>query len=264
MAAPISEFVEKKKEEKTEWEMDAEWKAEMLQEDGKLIVEEESSKGHISWGSIKMYLVVLGGRYWMIFWPAFTFAIVFECGIEVLQPWLLGAWAMEYTIHPDPADMDVTFYLVGYVLLVCLMLTVFFVAQTTLALGALRASALLHKWLIKTILRTTLWTLLATSVSASPGVSPRVSPGSMSPPPHAVGGGGEEEEEDNKPPIPVCTPIQVSVSPLQRFISLPVSPMAGGTSSASSGEVEKERNELRERLNCTLGIGGAAGAPITS
>ncbi|KAG5348915.1 hypothetical protein C0989_007211, partial [Termitomyces sp. Mn162] len=150
---------EKKKEEKTEWEMDAEWKAEMLQEDGKLIVEEESSKEHISWGSIKMYLVVLGGRYWMIFWPAFTFAIVFECGIEVLQPWLLGAWAMEYTIHPDPADMDVTFYLVGYVLLVCLMLTVFFVAQTTLALGALRASALLHKWLIKTILRTTLWTL---------------------------------------------------------------------------------------------------------
>ncbi|KAH0586495.1 hypothetical protein H2248_007725 [Termitomyces sp. 'cryptogamus'] len=99
--------------------------------------------------------------------------------------------------------------------------------------------------------------LLAASVSASPGVSPRVSPGSMSPPPHAVGGGGEEEEEDNKPPIPVCTPIQ-------RFISLPVSPMAGGTSSASSGEVEKERNELRERLNCMLGIGGAAGAPITS
>ncbi|KAG5350272.1 hypothetical protein C0989_011828 [Termitomyces sp. Mn162] len=161
MAAPISEFVvslssdgqilsqglisdalarnsklkaevaqEKKKEEKTEWEMDAKQEAEMLQEDGKLIVKEESSEGHISWGfgkssslpvfqcvivmlnimliTVKMYLVTLGGRYWMIFQPAFTFATVFKCGIEVLQPWLLGAWATEYSIHLDPADMDVT------------------------------------------------------------------------------------------------------------------------------------------------------------
>ncbi|KAH0581470.1 hypothetical protein H2248_012549 [Termitomyces sp. 'cryptogamus'] len=187
MAAPISEFVvslgsdgqilsqgsisdalaknsklkaevaqERKKEEKAEREIDAEQEAETLKEDGKLIVEEESGEGHISWGSVKMYLVALGGRYWMIFWPAFTFATVFECGIEVLQPWLLGAWATEYTIHPDPADVDVTFYLVGYVLLVCLMLAVYCVAQTTLALGALRASASLHKRLIETILGTTL------------------------------------------------------------------------------------------------------------
>ncbi|KAG5333486.1 hypothetical protein C0989_005688 [Termitomyces sp. Mn162] len=121
---------EKKKEEKAEREIDAEREAETLKEDGKPIVEEESSEGHISWGSakssslpvfqcvivmlnimliaVKMYLVALGGRYRMIFWPAFTFAMVFECGIEVLQPWLLGAWATEYTIHPDPADVDVT------------------------------------------------------------------------------------------------------------------------------------------------------------
>ncbi|KAH0582357.1 hypothetical protein H2248_010303 [Termitomyces sp. 'cryptogamus'] len=88
--------------------MDAKQEAEMLQEDGKLIVKEESSEGHISWGFVKMYLVTLGGRYWMIFQPAFTFATVFKCGIEVLQPWLLGAWATEYSIHLDPADMDVT------------------------------------------------------------------------------------------------------------------------------------------------------------
>ncbi|KAG5730286.1 hypothetical protein E4T56_gene10529 [Termitomyces sp. T112] len=77
---------EKKKEEKAEQEIDAEWEVEMLKEDGKLIVESESSEEHVSWGSVKIYLVVLGGRYWMIFWPTFTFATVFECGIEILQP----------------------------------------------------------------------------------------------------------------------------------------------------------------------------------
>ncbi|KAG6877093.1 hypothetical protein C0993_010329 [Termitomyces sp. T159_Od127] len=82
--------------------------AEARKEEGKLIVEEESGEGHISWGSVKMYLVALGGKYWMVFWPAFTIATVFECSIEVLQPWLLGAWATEYTIHPNPEDVDVT------------------------------------------------------------------------------------------------------------------------------------------------------------
>ncbi|KAG5349735.1 hypothetical protein C0989_002099, partial [Termitomyces sp. Mn162] len=76
---------EKKKEEKAEQEIDAEWEVEMLKEDGKLIVESESSEEHVSWGS----------------------------------------------------------------------------AQTTLALGALRASASLHKWLIKTILGTTLWCIIS-------------------------------------------------------------------------------------------------------
>ncbi|KAG6888553.1 hypothetical protein C0995_007425 [Termitomyces sp. Mi166 len=186
MAAPISEFVvslgsdgqilsqgsisdalaknselkaevaeEKQREEKAEQEIDDDQEAETRKEEGKLIVEEESGEGHISWASVKMYLVALGGKYWMVFWPMFTAATVFECTIEILQPWLLGAWATEYSIHP-PEEVNVTFYLVGYVLLVCLMLAVFFVAQTTLTLGALRASASLHKRLIETILGTTL------------------------------------------------------------------------------------------------------------
>lgn len=82
MAAPISEFVvsigsdgqilsqgsisdalaknsklkaevaeEKQKEEKAEQDIDANQEAEARKEEGKLIVEEESGEGHISWGS---------------------------------------------------------------------------------------------------------------------------------------------------------------------------------------------------------------------
>ncbi|KAG6830884.1 hypothetical protein H0H87_006879 [Tephrocybe sp. NHM501043] len=186
MAAPISEFVvslgsdgqilsqgsisdalaknsklkdkvaeEQQKEEKAEQEVDSEQETESRKDEGKLIVEEESGEGHISWSSVKMYLIALGGKYWILFWTAFTMATVFECAIEVLQPWLLGAWATQYSIHP-PEEVNVTFYLTGYVFLVCLMLAVFCVAQTTLTLGSLRASASLHRRLIETILGTTL------------------------------------------------------------------------------------------------------------
>lgn len=54
-----------------------------------------------------MYLVALGGKYWVFFWTAFTTATVFECGIEILQPWLLGAWATEYSTHL-PEEVNVT------------------------------------------------------------------------------------------------------------------------------------------------------------
>ncbi|KAF8068839.1 P-loop containing nucleoside triphosphate hydrolase protein [Lyophyllum atratum] len=142
--------------EKAEEEIDGAQEAEVLKEtEGKLILEEESGEGHISWESIKMYLVALGGRHWMFFWTAFTTATFFECTVEVLQPWLLGAWATQYAEHP-PEEVNVTFYLTGYVFLVVVMLFVFCCAQTTLTLGALRASASLHKRLIESILGTTL------------------------------------------------------------------------------------------------------------
>ncbi|KAF8068784.1 P-loop containing nucleoside triphosphate hydrolase protein [Lyophyllum atratum] len=123
--------------------------------EGKLIIEEEVSEGHIGWESIKMYLVALGGRRWGFFWFVFSTATFFECAIENVQPWLLGVWATEYSLHP-PEEVNVSFYLTTYVGLVVLMLVVFFCAQMTLALGSLRASESLHRRLIKSILGTTL------------------------------------------------------------------------------------------------------------
>ncbi|KAG5644694.1 hypothetical protein DXG03_007917 [Asterophora parasitica] len=154
--------LEKVAEQKAEEEIDGQEAEETRKEaQGKLILEEESGEGHISWESgewcliLKMYLVALGGRHWIFFWTAFTTATFFECAIEVLQPWLLGVWATQYTLHPAE-DVNIAFYLMSYVGLVVLMLVVFCAAQATLTLGAIRASTFLHKKLIEAILGTTL------------------------------------------------------------------------------------------------------------
>lgn len=51
-----------------------------------------------------MYIEALGGP---IFWSLFLLATVFECTIEVLQPWILGQWANQYLSH-RPEDVNVT------------------------------------------------------------------------------------------------------------------------------------------------------------
>ncbi|KAF9469423.1 P-loop containing nucleoside triphosphate hydrolase protein [Collybia nuda] len=142
-------------QEKAEEVVDSQQVDVQKEAEGKLIVEEEVAEGHISWASIKMYLVALGGDHWILFWFVFSTATFFECAIEILQPWLLGAWATQYQELP-PEEVNVSFYLTGYIGLVLLMLFVFSCNQLILTMGALRASNLLHKRLINSILGTTL------------------------------------------------------------------------------------------------------------
>ncbi|KAF9462732.1 P-loop containing nucleoside triphosphate hydrolase protein [Collybia nuda] len=121
----------------------------------KLILEEEVAEGHISFTSGMMYFVALGGRHWILFWCFLITAMFLASALETLQPWLLGAWATEYQERPAE-EVNVAFYLTGYVALTSIKLLVFLGNQVTLTSGALRASALLHKQLIDTILGTTL------------------------------------------------------------------------------------------------------------
>lgn len=53
---------------------------------------------------VKMYIEALGGP---MFWSLFALATIFECIIEVLQPWILGQWANQYLTH-RPEDVNVT------------------------------------------------------------------------------------------------------------------------------------------------------------
>ncbi|KAG6899540.1 hypothetical protein C0993_009321 [Termitomyces sp. T159_Od127] len=121
------------------------------QEKGKLIADEESGKGHLSWESLKMYLFALGGKHWAFFWIIFTVTIILECVFDVLQPWLLGIWASEYSRHP-PEEINTSFYLLGYLLLLGLMLGLYVGAIAVFTLGALRASEFLHQHLVETVL----------------------------------------------------------------------------------------------------------------
>ncbi|KIJ55945.1 hypothetical protein M422DRAFT_239116 [Sphaerobolus stellatus SS14] len=63
--------------------------------DGKLIIEEETGVGHLSWASMKV-----GGRWPTLFWIAFWSATFFESTVEFFQPWFLGQWATQYEDHP--------------------------------------------------------------------------------------------------------------------------------------------------------------------
>ncbi|EIM80350.1 P-loop containing nucleoside triphosphate hydrolase protein [Stereum hirsutum FP-91666 SS1] len=129
--------------------------------DGKLVLEEETAEGHISWQSFKMYIEALGGP---MFWSLFALATIFECIIEVLQPWILGQWANQYLTH-RPEDVNVTFYLALYILFCAGMSVVYAIAQMILFKGALRASGMIHRRLISSILRTTLRWLDKTPVA---------------------------------------------------------------------------------------------------
>ncbi|KAG5650158.1 hypothetical protein H0H81_000505, partial [Sphagnurus paluster] len=158
--------VEEEPKEKVEQDVVAEKQPELRKEThGKLIAAEKSNTGHANWESVKLYLLALGGQHWIFFWTTFTIVTIFETSLEILQPWLLGLWATQYTEHPPEevnvtfawgAEADMTSYLAGYIGLVVFNLLVFCGTQTTLTFGALRASASLHKQLIEAILGTTL------------------------------------------------------------------------------------------------------------
>src|ERR1700753_2160252 len=49
---------------------------------------------------VAMYISALGGKYPSVFWIGFCSATFFECFVELLQPWILGAWATEYRERP--------------------------------------------------------------------------------------------------------------------------------------------------------------------
>ncbi|KIJ34155.1 hypothetical protein M422DRAFT_35218 [Sphaerobolus stellatus SS14] len=121
----------------------------------KLVVEEETGVGHLSWASLKMYFQAFGGRWPTLFWVAFWSATFFECIVEVFQQWFLGQWATQYEEH-SPEEVNVPFYLGGYAFLVLLMLFAYTIAQIGLALGTVNSARTIHKSLIDSVLATTL------------------------------------------------------------------------------------------------------------
>ncbi|KAG5341450.1 hypothetical protein C0989_010391 [Termitomyces sp. Mn162] len=117
--------IEEKAEESVDGDVQEQKKPkEYNEERGKLVIEEESGKGHLSWGSLKIYLFALGGKHWALFWTVFTVTIVLD-------------------------------YLMGYILLMGLMLALYVGAVAVFTLGALRASESLHRQLVETILSAT-------------------------------------------------------------------------------------------------------------
>ncbi|KAI0697137.1 multidrug resistance-associated ABC transporter [Cytidiella melzeri] len=123
--------------------------------DGKLIVAEEISEGHVGWPALKLYFASLSGDSPIIFWSLFLGAMLMTRLMQTAQAWYLGYWAQQYEIH-DPSEVNPVFYLSIYSSMTGFEILFYVVGFVVFVYGCLRASRTLHRELIQSVLGTTL------------------------------------------------------------------------------------------------------------
>ncbi|KZT06271.1 P-loop containing nucleoside triphosphate hydrolase protein [Laetiporus sulphureus 93-53] len=154
LSAEVEE--ENKEIEKKEQEIDqVEEEAGSKKSDGKLIVAEEVSVGHVSWAALKMFLFSLGGSHQFFFWFLCLATLLASELTETIQTWFLGFWARQYE-EQDPSQVKVSFYLSVYALLLLGSSALYCIGYIFYIYGALRASRFIHSTLISSVLGTTL------------------------------------------------------------------------------------------------------------
>ncbi|PCH33304.1 hypothetical protein WOLCODRAFT_135046 [Wolfiporia cocos MD-104 SS10] len=141
---------------KAEHDIDAvEPEGDTKKSDGKLIVAEEVSVGHVSWPALKMFLYSLGGGHQVFFWLLCVGTLVGSELFDTMQTWFLGYWARQYD-EGDPSEVKVPFFLSIYALFLLGVITLYCIGYALYAYGALRASRSIHNTLITSVLSTTL------------------------------------------------------------------------------------------------------------
>ncbi|KZT67587.1 P-loop containing nucleoside triphosphate hydrolase protein [Daedalea quercina L-15889] len=123
--------------------------------DGKLIVAEEISVGHVSWPALKMFFSSLGGSQQSIFWFLCVGTLVLSQICDTIQIWYLGYWARQYEDH-EPSEVNAPFYISIYSGLMVATAILYSIGYVAYVYGALRASRSLHLSLIQSVLGTTL------------------------------------------------------------------------------------------------------------
>ncbi|CCM01503.1 uncharacterized protein FIBRA_03559 [Fibroporia radiculosa] len=145
----LKELSEENKEiEKAEQAIDeSEPAGEAKKADGKLIVAEEVSVGHVSWKALTMFFSSLGGRHQVFFWFMCVGTQVLAELASTIQTWFLGFWARQYEDH-DASEVKVPFYLSVYSMLLLATVIAYSIGWIVYVYGALRASRSIHKTLI--------------------------------------------------------------------------------------------------------------------
>ncbi|TCD66627.1 hypothetical protein EIP91_001094 [Steccherinum ochraceum] len=133
--------------------------------DGKLIVAEEISEGHVGWVALKMWFGNMGGDHVIAFWCSFLAAVLVLPALEIYSTWYLGYWAHLYELVDHPSEVSAPYHLAVYSLLTCLSVVVYFVGVSVFIYGCLRACRTIHKQLVGTVLGTTLRWLDTTPIS---------------------------------------------------------------------------------------------------
>ncbi|KAI0258309.1 P-loop containing nucleoside triphosphate hydrolase protein, partial [Gloeopeniophorella convolvens] len=142
--------------EKSEEELDAEKPDEAAKKSaGKLILEEETQEGHVSWQSLQLFFSALGGSHAYLFWFVYLVGMLLVDLSMVLETWFMGYWSEQY-IERDPADVSLKFYLSIYCLIIVSTVALFTIEYMNYVFGTIRASVSIHEKLINSILGTTL------------------------------------------------------------------------------------------------------------
>ncbi|KAI0085671.1 P-loop containing nucleoside triphosphate hydrolase protein [Irpex rosettiformis] len=123
--------------------------------DGKLIVAEEMSEGHVGWPALKLYFLSLSGGAPFGFWTFVICALLMTRAMQTLQAWYLGYWARQYETH-DPSEVNPILYLSIYSGMTALEILFYVSGFILFVFGCLRASRTIHRDLIETVLGTTL------------------------------------------------------------------------------------------------------------
>ncbi|PBK67572.1 P-loop containing nucleoside triphosphate hydrolase protein [Armillaria solidipes] len=132
--------------------------------DGALIMTEEIQEGHVSWASLKLYLIAIGGNHATLFFGAFFGTFIVQQGLSAVQTWYLGFWASQYESH-EPSEVNVFYYLGVYGLLLLVTFLLYIASFSVYVFGAIRASREINSRLMKSILGTTLRWLDTTPTS---------------------------------------------------------------------------------------------------
>ncbi|KAI0918361.1 hypothetical protein AcV5_002367 [Taiwanofungus camphoratus] len=161
LAAAVAEEI--KEIEKAEEEVD-QIIPEVKQADGKLIVAEEISEGHVSWQALQLFFTSLGGRHPVAFWFWLFGSYILSELASVIQIWVLGLWARQYEKHQS-SEVAVSYYLSVYAVLTLVAMVLYCTCWIVYLFGTIRAWKDIHEKLISSILGTTLRWLDTTPAS---------------------------------------------------------------------------------------------------
>ncbi|KAJ3557435.1 hypothetical protein NM688_g1474 [Phlebia brevispora] len=122
---------------------------------GKLVVDEEISEGHVGWAAFNLLFGNTGNGFnALVFWIAFIGSIFTSKLAQTLGPWILGMWAQEYESR-DPQDVSASHYLSLYTASVAGNLLLHIVSSVIFVWGTLRASRVIHIQLVEKLLYAT-------------------------------------------------------------------------------------------------------------
>ncbi|KAK4689027.1 hypothetical protein P7C73_g1078, partial [Tremellales sp. Uapishka_1] len=124
-------------------------KVEKASPDGKLVIAEEKASGRVSRGTLFRYFSYAGGViFWIIYWlDIFAGEVLFAyCN------YFLGLWSKAFDKAEDPRDVNIAWWMSGYVFLMLLQVGSYESSTLMWTFGSLKAARTLHESLVDHVL----------------------------------------------------------------------------------------------------------------